>query len=282
MTDKVVVATPWRLAARQVAKLSTTAQFYWFLSHLLSLTFLVVHTAVATVRGPRSPTALRYYNYSITSTILTYAIVLRQTYKARPISFVFARPLSLLRDDNVQYFLLAVIFRVFSKKHGNSSTLYPFAVYAFFHCLGYINANILRYLPFLSKEQKSTYSTLIAQFVKTYGEQSSLVAAHTEVLLVTAYILPVAKMVLLLQIIRPNYLVQNVQVLFLLSVVVIFNKLRFDQSKYTRALVTQYDARINTMLAMPVIPPALQNAYFALRQSIIAQLSKINLPVQPK
>ncbi|KAG7929337.1 hypothetical protein KL925_000079 [Ogataea polymorpha] len=107
MSDKVAVASPWQIAYRQTFQLARTPQFYWFLSHLASLTCLILHTVAATFRGPHSPAALKYYNYSISSTIVTYLIVVRQTYRARPVSLIFSQPLTLLKDDNVQYLLLA-------------------------------------------------------------------------------------------------------------------------------------------------------------------------------
>ncbi|OBA15281.1 uncharacterized protein OGAPODRAFT_17016 [Ogataea polymorpha] len=278
MSDKVAVASPWQIAYRQTFQLARTPQFYWFLSHLASLTCLILHTVAATFRGPHSPAALKYYNYSISSTIVTYLIVVRQTYRARPVSLIFSQPLTLLKDDNVQYLLLALVFRVFSARNGNSSTLYPFAVFAFFHCLSYVNTNVIGFVPVLTKEQKARYKATIGHFLKTYHEQSLLVAAHMEVLLVTAYVLPLVKMVIFLQLLRPAYFVRNLQTMVLLAVVVVFNKLRFDQSKYTRALVTQYDARIVQTLSLPVVPPALRNTVFALRQTLIHYLAKIQLP----
>ncbi|GMG59988.1 unnamed protein product [Ambrosiozyma monospora] len=104
-------------------------QFYWFLSHISALWFMLLNTLVSTFKGVDSPRAISYYNFSALSIIITYSIVIRQTYKSKPITFLFSQLPSLLKDDNVQYLLLAIVYRLFSSRfYGgiSSFTLYPF------------------------------------------------------------------------------------------------------------------------------------------------------------
>ncbi|ODV87687.1 hypothetical protein CANARDRAFT_181421, partial [[Candida] arabinofermentans NRRL YB-2248] len=258
---------------QQLKKLVQNVQFYWFLSHVFGICFMILSTISSMFRGQSSPSAIRYYNYSINSTIITYLIVIRQTYKTKPISFMFSQAVSLLRDDNVQYLLLAVLFRMLSAGGMSSATLYPFAIIASFHTIVYFNNNILNHLPYLSKTKKNQISKLIVDFNKDYNERGLYIAANLQIMLITTYILPLVKMIVFFQLLRARYFFSNLKTIILFTAVIVFNKLRFDQNKYTKSLVEAYDARVNQFLhASPMIPQNVKTLATEFRSSALHYL----------
>ncbi|GMF00105.1 unnamed protein product [Ambrosiozyma monospora] len=246
---------------------------------------MALNTVVSTFKGVDSPRAISYYNLSALSIIITYSIVIRQTYKSKPITFLFSQLPSLLKDDNVQYLLLAIVYRLFSSRfYGgiSSFTLYPFGIFAVFHALTYFETNILRFVPGVTYAKQHQISGTIAKFIKDYNERSLFVAANFEVLSIATFIWPVIKMILTFRLIRPSYFFQNIKTISLFVSLVVFNKLRFNQNKYTQALIGSYDMRLNQYIYnSPLIPASLKQSVTRARAAAIYYLSFIKVPSAP-
>lgn len=71
----------------QIKKLSKGAQFYWYLTLVSTLWFTALCMINSTFRGTTSPITIRYYSLSLLSILITYLIILRQTYKNKPIAY---------------------------------------------------------------------------------------------------------------------------------------------------------------------------------------------------
>lgn len=68
-------------------KLAKGAQFYWYLTLISTVWFGVLCVLTSFWRGSASPITIRYYSLALSSILTTYLLILRQTYKNRPISY---------------------------------------------------------------------------------------------------------------------------------------------------------------------------------------------------
>lgn len=71
----------------QIRKLAGGAQFYWYLT-LVSTVWFTGRCMVSSVfRGTSHPATIRHYSAALLSILVTYLIILRQTYKNKPIAY---------------------------------------------------------------------------------------------------------------------------------------------------------------------------------------------------
>ncbi|ODV96991.1 hypothetical protein PACTADRAFT_55181 [Pachysolen tannophilus NRRL Y-2460] len=276
-TDLPVSNTSFIVGLRPLLK---TPQFYWFLGHASAIFFTILCSLFSLFRSPLAPTPLKYYNYSLNCIIFTYLIVLRQSYKSRPILTLLAQYPTLLKDDNVQYLSLALLFRLSSKFPGPiQGGLYPFVIFAIFHSINYIKSYLLPILP-LDINMKNYYSNLITTIITNYNEQSLYVAANTEVVLIIQVIFTLIKLFLLFGWLRSNP-IKTLKNLAVSIGIIIFIKFRYDQSKFTKAIINSYDLKINQILySSPYIPESFRTIYQVIKKFIITYIGPIRVPIQ--
>ncbi|CDK26123.1 unnamed protein product [Kuraishia capsulata CBS 1993] len=224
---------------------------------------MVITTVLSFFTAPTSATYMRFYGYSLNATIFTYLVVLRQTYKAKPVSLVLSQYSSLIRDDNVQYIGLAILLRLSASVPGPViGGLYPFSIYALFH--------VLRYIADLVPAVRPRVASVLA-----LNDRAVYIAANAELLLCTSFALPLVKMFLLLGILRnPVY---SIRQLVLIAGITVFLRFRYFQSKYTRTVVDGYDMRIAQLVCSPYAPNNAPYIYAAIKGVFTRALE----PVRP-
>lgn len=274
---------PQQSLLAHVRQLARTAQFYWFLSHVFAIVFMLLATTMSIFKGGLNPSVVRYYQLSITSIIVTYLIVIRQTYKSRPITFIFSQLFKLIGDDNVQYLILAVVLRVFSSRvYGpvNVTTLQPFTIFALFHSLTYFQTQLLPFFAFVAPVTKQRIASGIQTFVKKYNETFLFVASNMEFMTTVTYCIQVIGMVISARVFRSSYFLQNIKSIVLACSYVIFSKIRYDQTRYMRTLINSYDLKINQFVYNSrFVPPFIKNLVAQIRALIIYSVHRIHLPV---
>lgn len=266
----------------QISKLARTAQFYWYLSHVFAIFFMALCTIISVFKGNFNYSAIRYYQLSITSIIITYLIVIRQTYRAKPITFLFSQFFQLVGDDNVQYLLLASMLRFFASRiYGgiNATTLQPFTIFALFHSLSYFQSMILPFLSPLSAGTKQKISSGIQSFVKKYNETSLIIASNMELMTAVTYSVQTLISVVTMKILKPSLFAMNLKTVCMCASYVTFCKVRYDQSRYMQTLINSYDMRFNQLIyGSRFIPQSLKGILVQLRSLIISVLGHISLP----
>ncbi|VEU23024.1 DEKNAAC104222 [Brettanomyces naardenensis] len=282
MPDDVNNASTTTRFLPQLRRLAGTAQFYWFLSHVFAIFFMILATVTSIFKGNTNASAVRSFQLSITSIIITYLIVIRQTYKSKPITFIFSQLFTLIGDDNVQYLLLAAVIRFFASTiYGgiNTTVLQPFTIFALFHSLSYFQTVILPFIPFSSPASRQLWSNRIQNFVKKYNETFLMIAANMELMMCFTYAFQLVVSVLTTRILRPSFFAQNLKTICLCASYIVFCKFRFVQSKYMQTLVTSYDTRFNQFIyGSPLVPAGVKNVLAELRGLLVMVLSRIELP----
>lgn len=267
----------------QVAKLAKTAQFYWYLSHVFAIFFMALSTIISVFKGNITYSAIRYYQLSITSIIITYLIVIRQTYREKPITFLFSQFFRLIGDDNIQYLLLASVLRFFASRiYGgiNATTLQPFTIFALFHSLLYFQSMILPFLSPLSASTKQKISSGIQSFVEKYNETSLMVASNMELMTALTYSVQTLILIVTMRIFRSNLFATNLKTICMCVSYVTFCKIRYDQSRYMQTLINSYDMRFNQFIyGSRFVPQSLKGILVQLRSFIISVMKRISLPV---
>lgn len=74
-----------------IRRLATGAQFYWYLTLVSTLWFTFLCLLNSFIRGASSQVTIKYYSLSLSSILVTYLIILRQTYKNKPIAFIIGQ-----------------------------------------------------------------------------------------------------------------------------------------------------------------------------------------------
>lgn len=235
-TAKVQPSSP----VQQLTSLLKTQQFYWFLGHVLAILFFVLSSLTAILF--RQAASLKYYRFTLLSIIVTYLIVLKQVYLKR--SAPKATPARLIRDENVQYLSLAVVFYIASYILDNQAqtVLYSYIIFAVFHALTYFQNNLLSIaVPSIATQQR--VNSAINNFTTKFNQLAMSAAASVEIVLVvmTAFDVLISTFLVLLK----WNVVQYATKVFLLAAVVVFNKLRYDSNQFTKAAVNQLDQNVN-------------------------------------
>ncbi|KAK6457893.1 uncharacterized protein RJT20DRAFT_125776 [Scheffersomyces xylosifermentans] len=232
------VVTP----AQQLTKLATTQQFYWFLGHVLAVLFFVV-TTFTSFFSPRA--SLRYYRFALLAILITYIIVIKQIYLRKTSTISAVR---LIRDENVQYFVLALVFYLSSFKIGVvSGSLYSFIIFAVFHILTYFQNNLLS-IVVPNPQTKQHLNGVINQFTISYNQQALLVAANAEIMLLVLNVVSLVPSVLINLLLQRDILYIVVKA-FVAGVTLVFVKFRYDSNQYTKLVIEQFDLRVVQLLA---------------------------------
>ncbi|KAJ1946168.1 Transmembrane nucleoporin [Linderina macrospora] len=125
---------PLPVSAR-LTNLVQTAQFYWWVGHVVVLTFGSTYY----LKRPFGwSTANWYYTYAYMGALLSYTIVIYKTYGPPQLNLAFVRRLIL--DENVEYLLLA--FYWFTQRP-IVVTLLPFVVFSLFHVITYSRSTLI-------------------------------------------------------------------------------------------------------------------------------------------
>lgn len=225
----------------------------------------------------------KYYNCALVAVLFTYGIVIKQIHFKNSGIFGIGKVARdrelrarLVRDDNVQYFLLALVFLLSSGTIGGvAGGLYSFTIFSIFHVLTYFQTNLLGSMP-LNKLQQQNWNAKINHFTSTYNQQALLMAANAEFLLLSGFLFTIPLM--FVQIFRiPLFVVVNTSVF---AAVVVFLKLRYISNRYTQEIVSQWDMKINQVLLSGKLPSSLSEYYNIRLKGLIQKLTDpIQLPV---
>ncbi|CUM66338.1 uncharacterized protein PRCAT00004001001 [Priceomyces carsonii] len=237
-----------------ILPLLRTQQFYWYLGHVLTLVFFVLNFFSR---------SLRVYRLCLLAILLSYFIVIRQIFfkgQAKKTLKSISDPgfrYQLLKDENVQYLILALVFFASSFIVGQvTGGLYSFAIFSLFHSLSYFQTNIVSGLP-IGASRKNSISSAITRFTTGYNKQALFIAANSETIMLSGVFISIPLSAF--RIFRnPLYVLVNV---FLFATIVVFLKLRYDSNQYTQAVFNQWDTKINQLLMHPSAPPSLKYTY---------------------
>ncbi|RLV93149.1 Pore and endoplasmic reticulum protein of 33 kDa [Spathaspora sp. JA1] len=258
-----------RSPIQQLTLLLTTQQFYWFLGHVFGVLFFLVSTVTSFFRPA---TSLRYYQFSLLSIIITYVIVIKQVYfKGAKKTTIGVR---LLRDENVQYLLLAAVFYVTSFKVGViTASLYSYVIFSVFHIVNYFQNHLLTIaLPTIHAQQR--LNTILTQFTSRFNQPALYFASSSEMVLLVTSVFSLVPAYLYHLLFKFDIIYAITRTIIFLSVVV-FNKFRFESNQFTKDVVSQYDAKV--LQALATNASALQT-YQRFKSGLLQYLNKIQLP----
>lgn len=233
-----------------ILPLTRTLQFYWFLGHVLSVFCFLLSLLFGVFSSRKS---LTYYRLTLFFELVSYSIVAKQVhFKTR----TFNRG-HVLKDENVQYLIFAVVLLMSSFIVGPlSGSLYSYAIFSFFHSLTYFQSNLLEALP-LSLGSQSAISTRISFITTNYNQQALFFASAGEVMILSSFLWSVPGLIFQ---IFSHPLVVAVKLLTFVATVV-FVKLRYNDSQFTKAVVQQFDQRIGAFLTHPAVPSNISRLY---------------------
>lgn len=257
---------PPKSLVQTVLALSKTPQLYWFAAHVFSVFSFIGFILVGFFSSAK---ALSYYRYMLFFQLVSYAIVIKQVHsppKSRN---------ALIRDENVQYFLFALVLWVVSFKIGTAAgTPHSYLIFLVFHAASYFQTHLLEALPVPISTQ-AAINARIAQFSSSYTQQGLFFAAASEVMMISNFLWQIPGF--LLSIFRaPLFAV--VQALTAIAVVV-FVKLRYNESQNTKTVVQQFDAKVTGILSYPVVPPQLSLFYHTTFKALVARyIAPIQIP----
>ena len=207
--------------------------------------------ALRVFKSPVSPKF--WYREAYCAIIATFGIILNQTYKSKRLN-----PLNVMRDDNVHYILIATLW-LFSNP--DFTTLIPFLVFAIFHVLTYARQYLL---PALGHGPDSLLSLQISNFVKTYNDMGMMLAANAEFFLLLK--------------LGFQFLTFRKGTAFRFLIYLVFFKLRFDQSIFTKTVIKNFEMRIDTLLSHPSLPPVVKQMWISVKDLIRRGMEAISIP----
>ncbi|ODQ79533.1 hypothetical protein BABINDRAFT_161925 [Babjeviella inositovora NRRL Y-12698] len=265
--------------------LVTNIQFYWFLGHVATVTFSVLHSLTSLFKAAYSPTPLRFYRWALVAIIFSYLIVLRQSYKNKkslPFQLLVNRDFLLhdfLKNDNVQYLLFALSLLLFTTNANPNrgpiplqGALYSFTIFSTFHALNYFNNNL--------NKSNARLLDWIKNFQAQFSEKSHYICATAEAMILLQMITIVPRTLILL-VFRWQVLNAAKHLIVVLSYVV-FIKLRYEQNAVTKTVIDGYVLKVDTLLSAPqlaVIPVQVKNFWFVTVKGLVRKyIGPIRLP----
>lgn len=210
--------------------LVNTLQFAWFVGHVV--TVLSVMFYVLTYLRIMPKTYKFWYKLALLGVIESFGVLIFQSVKKNG-----ANAKLLLKDDNVQYLLLAAVLFVYSPYV--LLTLSTFALFSTFHVLSYLKNYLL---PAANIPDSHPLSTQIGNFITANNNKSISLACLLEVYTVGWLFVRVLTF-------RPTSLVP-----FL--VYVIFIKLRFEKSSFTRSAFKSVEIKAESLVNLTGHPVA--------------------------
>ncbi|KAI9009275.1 hypothetical protein DFJ74DRAFT_357342 [Hyaloraphidium curvatum] len=220
-------------ALRPAAQTALTAQFAWFVGHLLT----VVQTLLFIVFRRNSPAGASSFRWALLGTVLSYAIVL---YKAH----VFE---ALVKDENAQYGMLAVAW-LWNPAY--TPLLIPYLTFSLFHVATYTHKSLVKLLP----ASLHSLAPPLKSFVDNYQQPALNYVAYYE-----AAVLPLALLIGIfprwVRILSPLVYGQ-----FLLQ--------RYRTSGTTKRAFRSLRLTADKYLDVPTVPQGARNAYLAVRSAL--------------
>ncbi|OBA19572.1 hypothetical protein METBIDRAFT_79583 [Metschnikowia bicuspidata var. bicuspidata NRRL YB-4993] len=259
MERKTTPTPPIALVA--TTPLARSPQLYWFLGHAASIVCFISWQVFGFFSKKQ---AQRFSRLTLIFQLVSYGIVIRQS-----VSVPRANKLQLLRNENVQYFAFAAVLLLSSGQLSPwTKATMPFIVYSFFHSITYFQKHLLNQMP-MSIHTQAAVSDRITYIASNFNLQALYFASLSEFMLISDIALGLPGLVF--SVFRyPLY------VLFfgLRSLaVLVFLKLRYDESTYSRQAVEQLDARVGAMLNSAMVPPQLRAIYYGPVRTSIARFA---------
>ncbi|KAJ2004943.1 Transmembrane nucleoporin [Coemansia thaxteri] len=122
-------------ASERLAALTKTAQFYWWVGHMVVLLFGTMYY----LKRPFGwKEANWYYSKAYLGALTSYAIVIYKTYGPPQLNLAFVQ--RLVVDENVEYLLLAFCWYWYRPI---VVTLLPFVVFSLFHVITYTRSSLI-------------------------------------------------------------------------------------------------------------------------------------------
>lgn len=257
----------------QIKTLGKTQQFYWFLGHLFTNVFFALNIGESFFSK-----SLKFYRFDFFSIIITYIIVIKQIHFKDATTIKSLNWKKLIRDENIQYFLMAIYFYMISYPLGRlMGSLYSYNIFSLFHVLNFFQNNLLHYLP-ISLQLQQTINNRINRFTVNYNQLALMVAANSEIFILFNVFMYLP--IYLLKFYTKFF--QLIVSILTLAVVVIFLKLRFNSNNFTNTIIKQYDYRISAFLHSQPQLVQLSQYYLSLKQTVIAFLKPLDMISQKK
>lgn len=262
------------MSTRPVAPFSTILrgklkqpQFYWFLSHGLSVYYYIHY--MLSFRGDAVRTN---YRKVLLCTVIGYGIVLHQYVRSKQLRFEVGNLKKQVRHlDNLQYFLLALVLMLCSWVGGSPvpRSLSSIVIYSLFHALNYFNQNILVYLP-LNPILKTSLSNRITAFTTQYNEPFFYGALVSEfIAMVAVYLALPSNMFSLLFTFNSG----SLATLFSFWTYAVFFKLRYNDTEKLRILCRDNGLRADNAVATRF--PMLMTKWMGIKHLITALFDRI-------
>ncbi|KAI8924016.1 hypothetical protein BC831DRAFT_467988 [Entophlyctis helioformis] len=144
-------------------------QFLWFVGHLTT----VIQSLLFIVYGFYRPEGKNYYK-AYYGTLLSYGIILYKSYGVPQFNMNYVQ--RIVRDENTQYFMLALIW---VSSAPISVTLVPYFVFSFLHILNYVRNEIIPNTLGTSSALGNTVAQRLGTFVNAnHAKAINLVANH--------------------------------------------------------------------------------------------------------
>ncbi len=227
--------------------LAKTIQFSWFAGHVFVLLGFFLY--LITFRsGGRA--ANFWYRLIYAAVIESFGIIIFQTYKHKSFN-----PVILLGDDNVQYLLIAFLWLFYKRV---TITIVPFAIFSIFHTLTYSRAYLF---PALGYSAQHNISVSIGSFVRRFNDKSIAIAANFE-------------LILLLYLFLQVFLTFQLKALFVFLTYVVFIKLRYEKSNFTRNTLKVWEVRVDGLVAHPNVPNGVKQGWISFKRFIRQYLGR--------
>lgn len=208
--------------SKGIAALTHTLQFYWFVGHLFlligTINYLLSYIGVFSHR-------FVWYRTAYIAALVSYGISLFEKYWDRKRSDSNHHSPA-LRDENLQYFAIALLWLLTSPVLGS---LVPFAVFALLHTLGYVRQHLL---PALGYSEDASISVKLADFSRRHNAALVYIAAIAELFLLVRLGL--------------NLLLFRGFLKF--GIYAVFIRVRYETSRFTRQAVVTWEHKIDGLI----------------------------------
>lgn len=202
--------------------------------------------SIGIVKSPR--VAQFWYKEFYGAVIATYGIVLFETYGKGAGLASLLNPVSLIKDENIQYLLVSLLWFFTTPFFG---TLPPFAIFSLLHILSYLRSYLL---PAFGHAPNSPLVQRIEAFTKNYNGQFMVFAASSEFFVFVRVIVYALSF-------RKEALLQAV-------VYFVFFKLRWNSSQYTRHVVKTWEIRIDGIFQHPSMPAVARQGWLSAKTTL--------------
>jgi hypothetical protein len=186
---------------------------------------------------------LIWYRTAYVAALVSYGISIFETYfdakHARG-----TRPASLLRDENLQYFALALLWLFTAPVMGS---LVPFAIFALLHTFGYASQHLL---PALGYPETTGIRPKLNEFLRRHNAALVYVAATAELFLLARLALN------LLLFCR----------FFKFAIYALFFRVRYETSRYNRQVVVTWERKVDGLVGRA--PLVVKNGWVSFKNAL--------------